>query len=650
MGWTWQEGRGPGRLPRVIALGALTALVLLGLSLVPDLLRLLPWWIRRHSIEWTAVTLLTGYSLARALRKFRHGTAPWVDRLAWALDRVEAVSGILLERWLAVGFVGLSTLCLLTWIPHYLYWPWCRDADTYAQMAQEWDSGVLPYRDIRALNFPGHIYLHWILGKVFGWGHTGLFYALDATALLFLGAVVIAWSRRRLGHSLPGTAAYLIFLAYYLDISFENVAERDWHSPLCTTLGLLLLEAWPGRRTRWLSALLAALAFTIRPNVVLFLPALLVAAMTGDVATRGALAADAARITPKRTILPALEWICAFGIFAAVGFAPLLLSGVLDDFVRGLGILRRGGPYSDATSARSLSILWEELRQPKTWALGIGLMLLSVLSRDRDLKLMARTWLLALTGALVYRPIHPLDHAYLQTPLALVGAVAWAIPIAWVVRAATAERRIGSLLLPGVLGILLIVYESIPMQIPSKCSVGVSIDSIRAAATGGWPVLPPGAWIWYSPTRSVYSWDGYCRLLKYIREKTGPQTIVANVLKNHPFPSVNGATGRRSPFRVESGVPWMWVVAEDLDETFAREVEGLGCDSIVVWSPDEIDEQRRLPLRRLTSVVMDRYAPEARFGRFEVWRRKCSTPEDAGRPAGPTPGGDVLGRRGGHAP
>ena len=134
------------------------------------------------------------YYLARALGKYRHREILWIDWLAWTMDRVEAVSGILLRRWFVVGFAGLSIYWLLTWLPHYLYWPWCRDVDTYALMAQEWDSGVLPVRDIRALGFPGHIYLHWILGKLFGWGHTGIFYAVDAAALLCLGAVVILWS------------------------------------------------------------------------------------------------------------------------------------------------------------------------------------------------------------------------------------------------------------------------------------------------------------------------------------------------------------------------------------------------------------------------------------------------------------------------
>jgi hypothetical protein len=254
-------------------------------------------------------------------------------------------------------------------------------------------------------------------------------------------------------------------------------------------------------------------------------------------------------------------------------------------------------------------------------------LLLAVSSADRDLRVTARTWLLALAGALVYRPIHPRDHGYLMTPLELVDAVAWAIPIAWIVRAATRDRRIGFALLPGLIAIVLIVYESTPMRFPRNCSLHLSIDSLRAAATGGWPKVPTGAWLWYGSSRSNYSWDSYCHLLKYIRENTAPTTIVANALKNLPFPSANGAVGRRSPFRVESGIPWMWVVAEDLDQAFASELEQLGCDSIVLFSPDETEGHASLPLGRLTAVILDRYAPEARFGNIEVWRRKCPREE-----------------------
>ena len=52
--------------------------------------------------------------------------------------------------------------------------------------------GILPYRDIRAYNFPGAIYLFWALGKVAGWGRPWALYAVDAAALLLLGITLAA--------------------------------------------------------------------------------------------------------------------------------------------------------------------------------------------------------------------------------------------------------------------------------------------------------------------------------------------------------------------------------------------------------------------------------------------------------------------------
>ncbi len=310
MSTTWRGNSGPARLLWLFGLCAFLAPVLFGSYLLTDLIRFLPSCIRDHPVEWSAGALFAGYALACALARFGPRSARWIDGLARTLDRFDAILGVLLGRWLIVAFGAISFVWLLTWLPHYPYWPWCRDADTYAERAQEWDCGVLPYRDIRAFNFPGHIYLHWVLGKLFGWGHTGVFYALDATALLLFGGVLIAWSRRSMGLAAPGGAAYLIFLAYYLGIDFQSVAERDWHSTLCAVLGLLLLQAWPGRRSRWLSALLAAVALTIRPQVVLFFPALLAAAESADTANCEASPSDVGYATFKRAILPVLEWTC----------------------------------------------------------------------------------------------------------------------------------------------------------------------------------------------------------------------------------------------------------------------------------------------------------------------------------------------------
>ena len=367
--------------------------------------------------------------------------------------------------------------------------------------------------------------------------------------------------------------------------------------------------------------MLAAMAFVIRPNVVLFFPALVAAATTGNVSTFGAEAEDGSSTALKRTMLAALEWIGVFGGMTLVLFAPLLLSGLMNDLIQGLRILRPGGPYSDASSARSIGILWKELSEFRTWALLISLLALAAGCPDRAMKMMARTWLVALAAGLVYRPIHPQDHAYLKTPLTLVEAVAWAIPIAWVIRVVTGSHRVRLAGLPAVVVILLIVYETMPEYYPRNCNVRASIDSVHAAVRGGWPEVPPGARSWYTTGRSLYRWDDYCRVLKYVRENTGPKTILANVLREPPFPAVNGPTGRRSPFRVESGVAWMEVVAEDLDETFARQLERLGLTRSSSGRPLK---SRMHPACHYSDSrpSSPNATPRVRFGRFEVWRRK----------------------------
>jgi hypothetical protein len=627
MSW-WREG-GLKRPIRLVLLATSSALVVSGLLLVPDLIRFLPGWVRYYPVEWTTVLVFAAVCLISGLAGYCDPDKLWVEVLTRVSKGIDSCSRVALGRGLVVGFAVLGVVWLAAWLPHYLYWPWCRDVDTFAVIAQAWDAGELPYRDIRGYNFPGHIYLHWILGKLFGWGHTGVFYGVDALALFALGAVLLAWSRRCLGLLLPGLTSYLIFLGYYLDIHFEIVAERDWHAALGATLGLLMLQAWPGRRALWLSALLTAVAFTIRPHVILFLPALVMATMKRSGAAEGQLDAQPSRSKSlKREILAALEWFCALGIFVAAAFTPLMYFGLLDDLISGLRVTAYSGPYRTTTPVRSIAIFLEQVREPKNVFLLLSLGALGFRSRSGILKPLARTWLLALAGALLYRPIHPVDHGYLKTPLALISAVAWAIPVAWIIRAAQERRRSGPGPFLGVLMIGLIVYESIPVCYPRNCSFRASLNSIRAAARGGWPDLPPGAWIWYSPERQdLYKWDAYCRLLRYVRQTTSPKTVVANILNSPPFPSVNGPTGRRSPFHVESGIAWMWLINEDLEPQFTRELEESGPDSVVVWLPEETNSQPRLPLRRLSEVILNEYTPEARFDKFEVWRRKRKTAE-----------------------
>jgi hypothetical protein len=625
----------------LILLAASAVLILLGLSLAPDFYWLLPRTFQNDPERWAFGAILAGY-LAALARTLRSGPrSPSSRRLGRGLERLDEVSAAVLQRWLVVGLAATAVAWLASWIPHYLSWPWNRDVEAFSEYAREWDEGVLPYRDIRGYNFPGHIYLHWLIGKAFGWGRPWAFYAVDAVALLALGAAVLAWSRRLFRKLLPGMAAYVFFLSYYLDQHFEVVAERDWHAALGATLGLLVLQGWPGRRARWLSAFLIAAASTIRPHVVLFLPALGYAAATAPAESdAGAEPVAQGRFTGAGA-RRLLEWGFAFGLFAAAGFAPLVVAGVLDDLVRNLGVVSYGGPYSTFTADRALSILSEEIRRLPTAALVLALAFMSLRSPG-DLRGPARAWLVAVLGALVYRPMHPMDHGYLRTPLALASSTAWAIPIAGCLRfASDGPARLHRSFL-ALCAVSLLLIEILPVRFPYNCLFSASLDAIRAAATSSSPPMPPGAWAWFDRTKQpFYTWDGYTALLRYLRETTGPNTVVANALNNPPFPCVNGPTGRRSPFRVETGVAWMWLVRQDLDEEFARDLENAGEDSVVVWSPGEIGGQPRLPLPRLARVIRDEYEPEARFEKVEVWRRKGRPSADRlqsrGKPDAPHP-------------
>mgnify|MGYP006873467682 CR=1 FL=1 len=606
------------RLSRLIAVAAGVAAAWAAAAVAPDVARwFLPNVVQEHPVEWVAAAVLVGRLGAEAWARRRGG-----ERTAAGLARVDAAAGWALRRGLFPALAVWTVVRLAAWLPHYPYWPWGRDVDVFATFAMHWDVGEAPYRDVRGYNFPGHIYLHWILGKLFGWGRPGVFYVVDAAATLTLGGALLGWSKRLLGSMTPGAFSYFVFLAAYLDMEIQSVAERDWHAALGMTLGLLTLQARLGRAGRWFSALLAAGAFTIRPQAVLLLPALWIAAFQGGDGEERSPRAGAARLA---------EWLGAYALFVAAGFAPLLIAGVAADFVRGLGELSVGGAYSTFTPTRAGAILLEQLERPTTIPL---LVALAALGCRGTFRREARAWLAALLGALAYRPISPVAHEYTKTPLILIEAVAWAVPVAWLLRASAFGS--GRRAFVGLLAFLLLLYESVPTREPYNCSIAADVDAIRAALRGGWPDAPPGAWVWFSAERDApYPWDDYQRLLEYLREHTDKDALVANVLKNMPLPPVNGPAGRRSPFRVEAGIAWMWMVREDLDARFARELREAGPDSVVVWVPAEADAQPRLPLKRLTRVIREEYRPEARFGPMEVWRREPKAP--GGRRPASTP-------------
>jgi hypothetical protein len=610
MRWRREDLGLAGRILWIVAFGLAGTGVIAMALVIPDLEWFLPKPIQQRRIDSLLVVLAAAYGIARAWLARARLRGDEGGPLSRLVGRADAMAGVALAGGLSIAFAGVCLAYLATWLPHYLLWPLARDSDTFATLAQSWDAGIRPYRDIRGYNFPGAIYLFWLLGKTFGWGRTWALYAFDAAGLIVLGVILAAWSRRCLGRLFPGLASYFLFLTFYLHLDFELVAQRDWHTSLCIVLGLMILQAWPGRTSRIASAVLCAAALSIRPHAVLFLPALASAVAEGTVPT------DVQPPTDRRLRGRRLAgWFVMLTVFTALAFSPLMLAGIADDLVRGLRIAAYGGPYSHANLATAVEVLVDQLHQVGT-AVAIALLVLVLATTRGAARRRAVTWSLALGAALTYRLLHPVQHRYLSYPLALVDTIVLALPIGWIID----RTAIPPLL--RVVSVLLVIGE-IGLGLPPFCNPSGTMKALVSMARGRSIPLeaPPGTGMWFDPSKGRrYHWQDYRNALIYLRDMTTPGTMVANVLREPPFPAFNGPTGRLSPFRAESGICWMLLVDIDLDPEFASALEQAS-DSVVVWSPQESARASRLRLERLDAAIRRHYRPEIRFGRIEIWRR-----------------------------
>jgi hypothetical protein len=619
--------RGRGARARVVRLIAVAAAVALGLAFAPLLpvtvtllwnwTRLLfPWWVRRAMDESVWFLALLAVAVPLTLRPRRIGPLT-VPAVFWA--RLDAAASWALGRRLALALAIAAGVMLVTWIPHYLTWPWWNDTEYFAVSAQAWDAGILPYRDLYDFNFPGPTYVHWLIGKVFGWGHTVPFNALDAALVVALGAALAAWSRNRFGTAAPGLVGYLAFLGYYFALNYTLVAQRDWQAPLFVVLGLLVLEVRRDRVGLVASALAFAAALTYRPHPVVLLPALLSAI---DENARGA------GEPWSRTARAVAIWSGVVAVGLLAGAAPVVLAGVADDFLYWFRVAWFGGNYHRGSTRSFPGEILGQLGRWETDVVFLGVVALAVAgSLPRRT---ARTWALALLSVLLYRPLSPVLHDYLRHPLILVWSVALAVVSAWVL---TSSRLVPVVRL---LTVAVIVGHVVP-GVPEYCRPWTSAQALADLARGRDPAVPPPGCEQFLPARfhtARYWWEDYCSLLAYLREKTGPRTFVANFFRSAPFPAVNAPTGRLTAFPSPGGILWLRSAAPGLEDPF---VEALARprETVVVWAPSFPPRSESLFLERLEETIRRLYEPEARFGTMEVWRRRPAPPAERGVPGNP---------------
>jgi hypothetical protein len=532
------------------------------------------------------------------------------------IDRCEPVASWILRIGLPAILSVLCLVLLAGWIPQYLTWPYFTDHDVFATMAREWDRGRLPYRDYFSNNPPGQVYLFYLLGKAFGWGWIAPFNALDAGFLATLGAVMLAWSRRCLGGFLPGLVGYIAFLCYYMDLDYSLVGQRDWQGSFFAVVGLLVTQAWPGRPSRWFSAATMAVALIIRPQLVLLVPAMAVAI---DEQVRGP------GKSWRSTVGGFMEWGLVFVAVIALCLLPLARDGVFFDLIKGMAKAGYQSKYSMIGSMTIPSRLLAQLWQPKIW----GVVLAIVLLARRSSPAMSRPilcWVVAQVCFFFYVPLSPRPHMYLQHPITLVWTINLAVLAHLVAGSVTVSS---SLRLVGICLVMGLAMDRAPDYMLLAESRFV-FGQIRRSGMTPTSVLsliknPPGYSRGHSNNRFsvLYPWKDYRAAILYLREKTSPETRVANVLTGHP--AIAAPTDRAPVFPAES-IAWLVVVNPDAEDEFAQALERTP-DSVVVWSPslrnvDWVPEDEDATLAKLHSAIRRLYEPEARFGDIEIWRRK----------------------------
>lgn len=495
---------------------------------------------------------------------------------------------------------------LFSWLPHYLTWPYWADHDVFANAARAWSQGKLPYQGTLGNNFPGTIYLFLGLGTLFGWGRPWVWQAFDAGLILTFGLVLILWSRRRFGGALPGVSGFLVLTSYLFGLDYCHAGQRDWQGPALACLAILLAQGWPGFASRVGAGVLAAAAFAIRPQTLLFWPGLFLAVDPSESGRRG------------RNFL---ETAGALGLGLIAAFAPLALAGVLDDCLRSVSLTAYGGTYNQVTPAKILKGWFLQLAGLRWLALLSVLVLLARPYASRATRT-ALPWLWVFVGVSLYKPLSPVAHSYLNIPLEVVGAVVSAVVVGLVVNGQGVQPAFR---LAGVLLVLGLGGSTIR---PDFCVAGPTVRALAGWARGTVPVgTPPGYRRGTVATSAYYPWSDYQAMLAYLRARTSPTTGVANVLKGDP--AVLGMVDRPSALPAES-LAWLRMVRPGDEGRFAEALRGAG-DSVVVWSPGEVGPHPAFRVVLLTEVIEELYEPEARFGVIEVWRRRGS--RGAGAPS-----------------
>jgi hypothetical protein len=150
------------------------------------------------------------------------------------------------------------------------------DLEHFSLSAHSWENGVRPYRDLIDFNFPGPIYVMWVIGKVFGWDNPMAANLIDILVFITLGLLTFRWSNTVFGSKSTAMMSYLLMARYYMSLDAPRVMQREWYV-IASGIGLLMVLQLTNRCYKYVFAgFVLAVTFVIRPYAVLLLPPVIV--------------------------------------------------------------------------------------------------------------------------------------------------------------------------------------------------------------------------------------------------------------------------------------------------------------------------------------------------------------------------------------
>ena len=325
--------------------------------------------------------------------------------------------------------------------------------------------------------------------------------------------------------------------------------------------------------------------------------------------------------SPCEAALATAGWAALAAVLVVLGFLPVWLGGTWPDFLDCVRVATYGGSYNTFTPMRMLRVMINQCVDWRYIVIPASILMVASGSGARPRATIA-TWLIALAGAWLYKPVSPVPWPYLTHPYVIVLSINVAILI-HVLLEAGIERPSLRLCV-----ILLAMLAAGVVVRPKYCGVGESRRALAVLERGIMPEEPPLGYIepGSDPGVASYPWRDYRALLTYLRDETSPRTRIANVLRD--CPALTGPAARLPVFPAES-IAWLAVKPDD-EADFLAALEDAGEDTIVVWVPSEedLDPDLRLAdaVRHLAPAVRRHYEPMARFGEIEVWRRKAAKP------------------------